>query len=228
MLMQVSRRKAHNGDMETSNEIGKLSKALKAFQKDVEPIGRDAKANYGRYATLGAILKAIKEPLAHNGLAFTQVVEGDNLTTMIMHESGEWIRGTAALKLDKQTAQGQGSAITYARRYNLSAALGLDTDEDDDGNSAETPRQARQEPATAKKQTSTGKDPETQIKAAKDRIATLVDKTYGKPTVTGRDELKKWYGDKVFDATGLSLPLAGTLDEFEQIAEALAEVEIEK
>jgi hypothetical protein len=216
--------------METSNEVGKIARALKAFQKDMKPIARDAKANYGRYASLGNILKEIKEPLVDNGLSFTQMVEGDNLTTMIMHESGEWLRATGALKLDKQTAQGQGSAITYARRYQLGAALGLDTDEDDDGAEAEGSYGA----ASAKtvpprdltpKKVVGAKDPAIALKAAKDRVRTLVDKlSEGELVPTDAAELKKFYGDQVFSLTGLSLPLASTLEDFETIGQALADI----
>lgn len=198
--------------METSNEIGKLSKALKEFQKDVEPIGRDAKANYGRYATLGAILKNIKVPLAKSGLAFTQIVEGDNLTTMVMHDSGEWLRGTAALKLDKQTAQGQGSAITYARRYNLSAALGLDTDEDDDGQVAETPRQAAKTAPRSVEKPKPERDAMVVEKAQKERIVTLL-KKLGRDTTTA-----KACSDAVFDITGMSLGVGN----FDAIGDELA------
>lgn len=41
------------------------------------------------------------------------------------------------LMMDKQTPQGQGSALTYARRYALCAMLNIAADEDDDGQSAE-------------------------------------------------------------------------------------------
>ena len=58
-----------------------------------------------------------------------------NLTTRLIHESGEWIEDTASCPLAKQDPQGLGSALTYLRRYSLSAICGLYAD-DDDGNSA--------------------------------------------------------------------------------------------
>ena len=52
-----------------------------------------------------------------------------------MHTSGEWIEtDPLGLKAEKQTAQGTGSAVTYGRRYSLSAALGISSEDDDDGN----------------------------------------------------------------------------------------------
>jgi hypothetical protein len=53
-----------------------------------------------------------------------------------MHVSGEWISATYEMKPTKDDPQGAGSVITYQRRYALGAALGLNIDEDDDGNKA--------------------------------------------------------------------------------------------
>ena len=53
-----------------------------------------------------------------------------------MHSSGEWIGGVYPVRPAQNTPQGMGSAITYARRYSLSAMLGLAADDDDDGNAA--------------------------------------------------------------------------------------------
>ena len=50
--------------------------------------------------------------------------------------NGTELTGDYPLLLDKQNAQGMGSAITYARRYALMCVLGLVADEDDDGNAA--------------------------------------------------------------------------------------------
>jgi hypothetical protein len=62
-----------------------------------------------------------------------------------MHESGEYIQSDELTLPAYQTkgggvkefnAQGAGSAITYGRRYSLSAILGLASEDDDDGNHA--------------------------------------------------------------------------------------------
>jgi hypothetical protein len=58
-----------------------------------------------------------------------------NIETMLMHISGEWILGINSIPISKNDPQGAGSAITYARRYGLSAILGIHQ-EDDDANSA--------------------------------------------------------------------------------------------
>lgn len=59
------------------------------------------------------------------------------LNYRLLHTSGESLDGSMQLFLKSQDPQGQGSAITYARRYAITAVLGLVSDEDDDGNAAQ-------------------------------------------------------------------------------------------
>jgi hypothetical protein len=61
------------------------------------------------------------------------------LITTLAHLSGQWIRSYLPIINEKNNIQGLGSAITYNRRYALSAIVGIISDEDDDGNSASTP-----------------------------------------------------------------------------------------
>lgn len=63
-------------------------------------------------------------------------VFGQPHTTKLVHaESGEWQESTIIMPLAKSDPQAYGSALTYARRYGLSAMVGL-LAEDDDGNMA--------------------------------------------------------------------------------------------
>lgn len=99
-----------------------------------------------RYATLDAINALIKPILAKNKLAYMQDVwtvnDGIAIKTKLIHESGESIESSIAIfPAAQKTVQAYGSAITYARRYQLSAFLGLTADEDDDG-AAATPKAA--------------------------------------------------------------------------------------
>lgn len=57
-------------------------------------------------------------------------------TRLIHSETGEFIESTMPLILAKNDPQGQGSAITYARRYALAAIFGVTGEKDDDGNSS--------------------------------------------------------------------------------------------
>jgi len=54
---------------------------------------------------------------------------------MLVHSSGEWVRGVLTIPLGKADAHGYGSATTYARRFALAAFVGV-APEDDDGNAA--------------------------------------------------------------------------------------------
>lgn len=93
------------------------------------------------YITLNELMGKILPKLNELGLVLMQTpttLGGTPAmtTTLADAESGEVISDTMALILDKPTSQGQGSAITYARRYALMSMLGLVADEDDDGNRA--------------------------------------------------------------------------------------------
>lgn len=144
--------------MEKSQSIKNISAALLLFQVKMGKIKKDANNPFfkSKYATLSTILEHIQIPLSECGLSYSQFPTGDNgLTTILMHpDSGEYIQSTYNIQpvyeyqkeKDKDgnivwradtphvTPQSMGSAITYARRYALGAILGLNIDDDDDGN----------------------------------------------------------------------------------------------
>lgn len=121
-----------------------LIKAKAAFHKPkkdrVNPFFKS------RYADLDSCLDACNQSLMENGLTVCQWPgECSNgclaLTTMIMHSSGEWMAAEAQIPIQKPEPQAFGSALTYARRYGLCAALGLSPDDDDDGHATLQPQQ---------------------------------------------------------------------------------------
>ncbi len=113
--------------MKKSDTVGELGKALSAFQKNAPRITKDQEAKMGtysyKYADLASIWDKIRGPLSDNGLSIVQTptsFSGEaGLTTMLLHTSGEWVEETMKLVETQATPQGQGSAITYARRYAL-------------------------------------------------------------------------------------------------------------
>lgn len=121
-----------------------FSQAFAKMQAEIRPAIKDSTnpAFRSKYADLAAIWEAIKQPLANHGFSVIQVpqFEGDSiwLRTMVLHSSGEFIEGRYPLRPVKQDPQGYGSALTYARRYSISAMLGVVADIDDDGNAAST------------------------------------------------------------------------------------------
>jgi len=121
-----------------------IAKSLAKFHELMGNVAKDADNPFfkSKYAPLENILPAIKGPLKEAGLVFFQAptfLSEDKPalgTILIDIESGEEIKTVAPLILAKQDPQGVGSAITYMRRYALVSILGLNCDEDDDGNAA--------------------------------------------------------------------------------------------
>jgi hypothetical protein len=115
-----------------------LFKALAGFQQEVPAIHEGTKGYGYTYSDLKTIFKVINPIMAKHNLGFTQLVEDSAIRTIIFHtESGESIETTCKMPSDVQLKgmnafQVAGSAITYYRRYSLSAALGLVTDVDSD------------------------------------------------------------------------------------------------
>jgi hypothetical protein len=128
-----------------SEQINELAAALVKAQGELPTVGKDSTNPFfkSKYADLAAVIKAASPVLAKHGLAVSQHVTtgedgGSRLATWLLHESGQYICEAMPLLLPKEDPQGQGSAITYARRYSYMAVLGLVADEDDDGNRAST------------------------------------------------------------------------------------------
>jgi uncharacterized protein YqgV (UPF0045/DUF77 family) len=136
--------------MITSPEIKELASALASAQADFSAVPKGTVNPFfkSKYAALPDVVAHAAPVLAKHGLAVTQqisftIVEGkvfDTLTTTLIHQSGQYIENAMLLHLPKQDPQGQGSAVTYARRYAYMAILGLVADDDDDGNAASHPK----------------------------------------------------------------------------------------
>ena len=144
--------------MKKSESIDQLATALAAAQGEIANAKMDAVNPHfkSKYATLASIIDAGKAPMAKHGLAVSQIpsILGDGtqvLTTLLMHKGGQWLESDYPIKPDKDTPQGVGSAITYARRYALAAMLGIAADEDDDGNEASQGNGRQQQPQQRRK-----------------------------------------------------------------------------
>lgn len=143
--------------MRHSESIKEIAAAVAAFQSEVKDPSRNGENPHfkSKYVQLDGLLAAVRPILAKHGLSIVQSTGGNgqdiSVSTMLLHRSGEWIETDALMiKPAKADPQGCMSAITYSRRYSLSAALGVAWDDDDDGNAASTPPKEEKQKAKAK------------------------------------------------------------------------------
>lgn len=125
-----------------SENINELAAALSKAQGEIEGATKDSTNPFfkSKFADLSSVMECLKKAFTKNGLSYTQptrVTEngGVIVVTKLMHSSGQWIKGEYPAKPVKDDPQGLGAALTYSRRYALSAICGV-AQIDDDGESA--------------------------------------------------------------------------------------------
>lgn len=138
--------------MSQSEQINELASALCKAQAEMEAAKKDSINPFfkSKYADLASVWDACRVPLTRNGLAITQTTlptDGKcvSVVTTLMHASGQWISGTLTMVPTKPDPQGIGSSLSYARRYALSAIVGVCPEDDDAEASVERkPKQTSQ------------------------------------------------------------------------------------
>ena len=134
-----------------------IVEALAAFHADLPKVAKTSVNTHfkNKYASLEDITNVVLPALGKHGLAYAAVPQitdrGFVLHCELTHATGGSIQGEWPLP-DGGAPQALGSALTYARRYMLTAMTGVAPDEDDDGNAAQAatrtvPRQAPAPPA---------------------------------------------------------------------------------
>jgi len=134
----------------TSAETNEISAALAKAQAKIQSPSKDKTVkvsgisksgksfNYNfKYATLDAVIDAVRKPLTDNEMWFFHSVEGGNMVTTLTHSSGQTLVSRLPMLKLPEGAQEYGSLLTYFKRYGLCAALGLTAEEDDDANASE-------------------------------------------------------------------------------------------
>lgn len=115
----------------------RVKKSLKAVLKK-----SDNPFFSSKYADLNAYLDEIEPKLQEEGLVLLQPCvlrpDGKQVVKSIIKDSvsDEYIESEMELLVEKKDMQKLGSAVSYARRYSLSALLAMQTNDDDDGNTA--------------------------------------------------------------------------------------------
>jgi hypothetical protein len=179
--------------MNQSETINELACALSKAQGEMQAAIKDKVNPFFKssYADLGSVWDAARPVLSKYGLCVMQTTEitceGSRIVmvTTLAHTSGQWVKSFLPLNPAKNDSQGVGAAITYLRRYSLSAIVGVVCDDDDDGEtacgrgkSAETkspqPQNANPAPQAASSGDKVGK---AQIVALTDLIKNLDDES---------------------------------------------------
>lgn len=130
--------------LKKSESIQNLSKAMAEFQKSIKQPLKDANNPFFKklYVPLENVVEAINKTGSPLGISFMQFASSDDtgsieVATLVMHSTGEYIEfPPVRMKPESNKPQAVGSAITYAKRYALSAIFGITSDKDDDGNEA--------------------------------------------------------------------------------------------
>ena len=204
--------------MSQTENISELVTALSKAQGVMAP----AKFNKGnphfksRYADFTSCMEACRLPLACNGLSVMQYCDTVNdklvLVTMLAHVSGQWIKSYFPLLPKDFTSQAIGSAMTYAKRYSLSAMLGIVADEEDDDGEATMDRKPECKPAlqTAKAPPPPPLISDVQVKFLLENLPKTDDKF--------KSTLEKWMKDtNIGSYSQLTVPF------FESIAKGITE-----
>lgn len=146
-----------------SDDVRSLHIAFARAHRAFPPITKNrlaridsAKGKYEyRYANLADVQAKVDPVLEAHGLVYMMIPTGTRLVGRLIHEeSGEWIEGDLPIVNpdSRGGVQALGSALTYTRRYLMSAMLQLTLDDfDDDGAAASggrsTPVAASRDPA---------------------------------------------------------------------------------
>lgn len=127
--------------MSQSELINDLAAALSKAQGEMQAAIKDKINPFFKssYADLGSVWDAARPVLSKYGLCIMQTTEllsdGSKIVmvTTLAHTSGQWVKSYLPLNPSKNDSQGVGAALTYLRRYSLSAIVGVVCDDDDDG-----------------------------------------------------------------------------------------------
>lgn len=136
--------------MKFSQPINELAAALATASALFQPVIRDREVEvktkdggkyFYTYADLANVIDATIQALSSNGLSLVTtpltVNGGVEVVTLLLHSSGQWIESEPLFMACGSKAQEVGSAITYARRYQVQAMLNVAAEADEDGQAAQ-------------------------------------------------------------------------------------------
>jgi hypothetical protein len=132
----------------------RVQQELPKVERTGENPGFKREGRPSKYMTLDAVMEAALPVLSRNGLVWIAAPgyaehEGRReavLNYTVTHApSGEKMQGHMLLLAARDDPQGQGAAITYARRQTFTSLFNITADEDDDGQRAADAKRAADE-----------------------------------------------------------------------------------
>lgn len=161
----------HGDYVARSAEIKDLASALCKAQSEMSAASKDRVNPHfkNQYATLASVWEACRGPLTGNGLSVVQLAGTEDVETILLHSSGQWLSARTPILADKTgraASQAYGSAVTYARRYALSAMVGIVQD-DDDGEASGQPEGKPEPTKSPRPPAMAEREPPTDVKTAR-------------------------------------------------------------
>ena len=194
-----------------------LSNPEKAMVGTIYNVRSDSPQSF-RYASLSSGLDIIRKTLGGQQIAITQTTDIDrangtvNLTTILLHTSGEWISSHwPVCQLSETSApRRMGAALTYARRYALFTMVGIAGEDDLDA-----PPDATSDPAEGHKVIDTATCSQSQPCAGADPLEPFENRERDHPggprkaryRGVGRDTGATHPGDRNTGRTGIGVRL---------------------
>ena len=108
-----------------SEDIKDLVIALSKAKAEYPEIVVNRRANYGDFADLEHMMKAVQPTLTKYGLDLTHIPYEDALYSTVSHSSGQWMESKIILRPTDNKSTSYGSCLTYMKRYAAMALLGI-------------------------------------------------------------------------------------------------------
>jgi hypothetical protein len=130
--------------MQHSQSINELAAALAKAQAEMRNPVASATNSFQKYeyARANDYLNMVRGALCKHDLSFVTDIEGSQMTLMIIHSSGQWmkffmpLRGEIESSAKQSSDQAWGSHLTYRKKYLISLVFGIHGCEDDDSATA--------------------------------------------------------------------------------------------
>lgn len=134
---QTVRHRPHDLYANESETTDLLYSSLAAAQGEYPAVLKNAKGAFGMYATVDALLDAVRPVNSKHGLSLkstTQIVgEEEFLVTTLGHKSGQFTRSISRIAADPMKPQAYLAYCTYMRRLHIACLCGIAAETDDDG-----------------------------------------------------------------------------------------------